>query len=423
MSKSPSKKSKSKTLRYTPPMVEICDIPNETEVYTFGGHGCYYDTYKTVPEGCVYLSLALCGTSITTITNKQFRRMFEEKSPLLKNPCTTFRKLNKILTKTINNPEYNDNTHMELITPDEKYNDDDSTYLNMHYNDTLHTNKFNQYLESRYDSFGYSEPTKFLGKNAVQFWKSGLRKMSAENPGFSNGMLCIQDDYFKDMMIHQADIEFLYGDSILPTLKNVLDNIDKFKHKYFTDNFHGNIGKLSEDDEVDEEDEESLMYHTIYDAYYFKGKNIIGKPFPKTYERLFFQPPNSYVGELPFSPIISFQDLRFIMNQIKYTQSQLFEMYPGIHYNIVCRSNCSGIEDEYKIQIQRQKSVDNKKGIFYDFHETEADQYFQDTEARTSRFKKAEKYGHKMSNTKSKRKSTITKIKSMFTRKKKSKKE
>ena len=430
MNKSPSSKSpskKSNKLRYSPPTVELCNIPNETEVYTVGGHGCQYDTYETVPDGCIYVSLALCGSSISIVGSTKFDKMFEEKSPLLKNPCTTFRKLNKILTETIDNPEYNDNTHMELITPDEKYDKTRSTYLNIHYNDTLHTNKFNQYLEVLYSMFGYS-----IHKDDVcVLWKSGLHKMSNDNLEFSHGMTCLSG-FYKEIILHHSDIEFLYKDSILPTLKNVLDMIAKFKlHQYYR-----------------RYDRDPPMPVDI-DKLYFEDKTLHNSE-PRYITRIY-----KYKYEnFKFEPLISLSDFKNIMKHHQYTQNQLFKKYPGIYYNTTCRSVCSGFPNESRITIQKQKSVDNKSKLFKQLHELESKKYFQNTEARTfkfkrgveigdtnrpnsqfnikmneyekegsNRFNKAEKYGHKMSTKKRKMstKKIIPKLKSLlFTKKNKS---
>lgn len=95
------------------------------------------------------------------------------------------------------------------------------------------------------------------------------------------------------------------------------------------------------------------------------------------------------------------------MKKWSITQSELFEMYLGIHYNINCRSNCTDISEID--ETLKKTSIENKRKVFENIYSAEEDKRMIDTVKKTEKFKNAEIYGHKLKAKKSK-----SKTKSIF---------
>lgn len=378
----------------------ICEQPLNQEVYISMGHGCQYSYYKTLPENCIYLSLALCGNVLTLGANKRIKSLFESQSPMLQNPCKNFRELNDYLTVSLHNADYNEKMYPDKISPDKLYDRYKSTYLNIHYNDPSH--ELNKYLEIDHDVIGYYDPTSNpaeISDDYIMFWKSGLYKMSTPPSGFSDLILCVVSGYFNDVMLHNADIHFMFFKSLRPTYVEVLETINAHKKSYYTK--ITSLDTTTNYAPIDRIDDETI------DDFYFVQYKTSDAIAPETYVRI-----NQYnniktVITNKFDPLISGNDLIIIMKKWSITQSELFEMYPGIHYNINCRSNCTDISEID--ETLKKTSIENKRKVFENIYSAEEDKRMIDTVKKTEKFKNAEIYGHKLKAKKSK-----SKTKSIF---------
>jgi hypothetical protein len=308
------------------------NIPNQ-KIYILKGHGCITNEYFPVPENCIYITLALCGKEMgVRQVYKTFSDLFILQSDLLINPCNkkNFRELNNILTKS-ENPTYNETNYENLIEPDPQYDKLSSSYLNMHYsgNDdsSLHTYLDNMYqpLDSHVLEKSNKNPTKVL------FFKSGLYEIMQTNDKLFKSIftLTIPNNY-NSIMLNKHNIKQLYDGSIYPTTDQIISSINEYKQ----DNY-GSISNYLNNFIIDKTKIESTSIETSYIISYTHLYNIINQYFVKT-------------------------------------QKYYFEKYPGIYYNIVCRSPCT-TTDEKEILLKRQTSFDNKKKLF-DIIETEEDE-------------------------------------------------
>jgi hypothetical protein len=347
----------------------LCENHDTQEVYMVMGHGCQFSYYQKVPQDCVYLSLALCGKATSTLSTKKIWTMFEQKQPILAKPCEKFRQLNSILTRTIHNDNYNEDLYPDLIVPDEKYNEDYSTFLTMHYNDP--DDQLSMYLDIYYTLLTDTHLTKH---NLVRFWKSGLRKMSNKNTNLANGLImCRKGDYFNDIILHKDDIEFMYEDSIYPTLQDVMGYVHDRKKTYYNSN-HGYGNHAPSEKEIDE------FYFEQYQSDFEMVK-------PQTYSRKNYLIGGGLLGDevLNFDPLISYKDLKSIIERNAITQSELFALYPGIYYNASCRSSgCSNVEKE---NDRKKLSLEKKKQLFENLYIVEENSRFNKNASQTLRFK------------------------------------
>ena len=393
----------------------ICEQPQNQEVYISMGHSCQYSHYKTLPANCIYLSLALSGfkTYTANVMTRRILNLFESQSKMLQNPCKNFRKLNDYLTVS-----YNEKMDPDKVSPDKNLN---STYLNIHYNDP--SQELNKYLEIYHDVLGYYDPTSdpdAISNDYITFWKSGLYKMSSSNYGFDNIIWCVVGDYFNDVILHNADIYFMFFNSLRPTYLEVLESINAHKKSYYTE-----ITSL--DTTINYAPIDRIDDETIDDFYFvqYKTSDVIA---PETYVRI----NNKTITTYSFEPLISGNDLIIIMKKWNIKQSELFEMYPGIHYNVNCRSNCTDISSDIN-ETLKKTSVENKRKVFENIYSAEEDKRMIDAKQQTEKFKsgvnhndllsrakfalniaekrgstkfeKAENYGHKLKSKKSKSKS------------------
>ena len=400
----------------------ICEQSLNREVYITRGHGCQYSYYKTLPANCMYLSLALGGFNTNIVTARRILNLFEYQSEMLQNPCKNFRKLNDYLTVSLHNADYNEKMNPDKISPDKLYDKDNSTYLNIHYNDP--SQELNKYLEIYHDVLGYYDPTSnpnAISNDYLTFWKSGLYKMSSSNYGFDNVIMCVVGDYFNDVILHDADIYFMFFNSLRPTYSEALESINAHKKSYYTE-----ITSL--DTTINYAPIDRIDDETIDDFYFvqYKTSDVIT---PKTYVRININQNVKTLITNNFEPLISGNDLIIIMKKWNIKQSELFEMYPGIHYNVNCRSNCTDISSDIN-ETLKKTSVENKRKVFENIYSAEEDKRMIDAKQQTEKFKsgvnhndllsrakfalniaekrgstkfeKAENYGHKLKSKKSK---------------------
>ena len=371
----------------------ICNHTENQEVYISMGHVAeVYDIqYKTLPEDCIYLSLALCGTETNEDTVKRIYELFTSKSKMIKYPCSYFRELNDYLTVSLHNPEYNDKTHPDKITPDKLYTNDDSTYLNIHYNDP--EQKLNKYLDAEYYPFG-----NYVNGNdsthpypSISLWKSGLYKMSSLPTDFDSEIVIYNynndhDTYFNRFMFHVFDIYFLFDESIRPTVNDIFNSIDTFKKSYYES--HNNVIL---------DDNSSHTIKIINDFYFsqYINKDI---PLPTTYSRVethrsfTFKPK---VVSLRFAPSISIVDFFTIIGKWTIFQSELFKLYTGIHYNINCRAH----RDAATVEPLKAASTENKRKVFENIYIAEEDKRALETTKQTAKFKRGVKHGDLLAHT------------------------
>jgi len=405
----------------------ICEQPLNQEVYISMGHGCQYSYYKTLPANCIYLSIALGGFATNTRASRRILDLFESQSLMLQNPCKNFRKLNDYLTVSLHNADYNEKMNPDKVSPDKLYDKRNSTYLNIHYNDP--SQELNKYLEIYHDVLGYYDPTSNpdeISDDYLTFWKSGLYKMSSSNYGFDNLIMCVVGDYFNDVILHSADIHFMFFNSLRPTYSEVLESINAHKKSYYTE--ITSLDTTINYAPIDRIDDETI------DEFYFvqyKTSDVIA---PETYIRINIFNQIRTIIKNSFDPLISGNDLIMIMKKWNIKQSELFEMYPGIHYNVNCRSNCTDISSDIN-ETLKKTSVENKRKVFENIYSAEEDKRMIDTKQQTEKFKsgvnhndllsrakfalniaekrgstkfeKAENYGHKLKSKKSKTKSTF----------------
>jgi len=297
------------------------------KVYTFNGHGCsQYNNYFDLPPNCVYATLALCGNStiVTSFARERFYNFFYDKSSILQNPCNreNFTKLNSELTTHVSTGE----------ASIEETDSEDYTFFNIHYHGASgHMGKFLNSEFARHLSWLYLQ-TNVETKNPIDayyfnFTPSGLYEMSSNTRQDLNTILQIQkNDNFNQIMLTQENIDYMYKDSLLPKLSTVNNMISSHINENGGENYilkYKNAGDLTLDN------------------------------------------PNSYI--LSITDFIALMERPILL-------STLFDKFPGVHYNIVCRPNCN---DVIPLPLQRQKSRDNKTLLLEQINKDYIDEYSQ----------------------------------------------
>jgi hypothetical protein len=379
----------------------ICNHPENQEVYISMGHVAeVYDIqYKILPENCIYLSLALCGAETNEDTIKRINELFTSKSKMIKYPCRYFRELNDYLTVSLHNPEYNDKTHPDKITPDNLYTNDDSTYLNIHYNDP--EQKLNKYLDAEYYPFGnYVQGNDSTHPYpSISLWKSGLYKMSSLPMDFDSEIVIYNyndnDTYFNRFMFHEFDIHFLFDGSIRPTVNDIFDSINTFKKSYYESHHNESHHNESHHNVIlDNSSHSRKIINDFYFSQYIKS----GIQEPTTYSRVETHRIYSFkptVTSLRFAPCISVIDFFKIIEKWTIFQSELFKLYTGIHYNINCRAHV----DAATVEPLKATSIENKRNVFENIYIAEEDKRARETTKQTAKFTRGVKHGDLLAHT------------------------
>lgn len=286
------------------------ECANNMEVYMMKGHGKVGIDRKEVPSGCVYLSTTMCGNVAAIDGIKDtFLRIFESNNDILREPWK--RESFKILDQSITNPKSSiyanssrDNNNSEAL---KRF---DFSYLTMHlprdctYDSEPDEEIFN-YLDSELipcsywfynnqDDYNPSKPTEY---DSVVFKRSGLLRMGditsydlydesqSDNPfkfkGFWQIRLLKHDNYIFPM-VSDENIQNIYVDSIYPTVDDVLQR----KNAYISS--HRQLEHCIDESKHDE-------------------------------------------------TLISAHEFVKILLELTIPQSELFVLYPGIHYFTICR--------------------------------------------------------------------------------------
>ena len=304
------------------------------KVYMFNGHGCSKTDYFDVPEYCVYVTLALCDnvTKNNSLSQQNFYSLFIEKNDILKNPCDHRNFLE------LNNSYFNKDDITEESIVDKTYSEDQPAF-NIHYyggkdylgkylaaDFTLHLSWL--YLENKATVTQIPESAYYF-----EICPSGLYEMTNNSRTDLNSLIEIsKNPGFNQIMLTQENIDFIYTGSLFPTLSG----INKRINKYHVTNVKDYVNKFQTEDNLDTENN------------------------------------NNY--------IISITDF-FDLTKRNITLYELFEKFPGVHYNIVCRKNCEAYilpsgEFIFKpLTLQREKSIDTKQILIDQVNQDYIDEY------------------------------------------------
>ena len=340
------------------------ECANNMEVYMMKGHGGVGIDRKEVPSGCVYVSTTMCGNVSTTNGMKgTFLRIFESNNDILREPWKT--ESFKILDKSITNTKssiYNNSSHDNNNS--EGYKRFDFSYLTMHLpRDCIYESEPNEeifnYLDSELEPCSYwfynnpdgydsSKPTEY---NSVLFERSGLLRMGditsydlhdesqRNNPNRFNGLWHItlfKHDNYNFPMVSEKNIIDMYADSIYPTIDEVLER----KNEYISG--HSQLAYCIDESQHDE-------------------------------------------------TLISAHEFVEIILELTITQSELFRLYPGIHYFTICRP--FNTKDHSSRLTQRRYSITNKPKLLSMIAEHSTPELSID---QSSRFKQNEQIIYKL---------------------------
>jgi hypothetical protein len=244
-------------------------IQEPNNVYYMSSHGCDTTELLDVPEGCIYITFALCGNdTYFTKEHRRFLKMFSENSELLKNPIKNIIELQKIFGQN----------------------------LHIHYPDAIDPN-MRKYMNNNFTSFlGWDINNEKISGSYAKI--SGLYSIGTDMTESFPNTLKIEDENFYKLSntITKEDINNLYKNSLYPTKRDIIDIFHQYDKSY--SDFSSNID-------------------TIF--------NI--------------------------------------------DQKTLFHYFPGIHYNFVCRVDCTNgiLNPSEDHLIRRQISHMGNLAERYDF--------------------------------------------------------
>jgi hypothetical protein len=152
----------------------------EPNVYYMASHGCDTNELLYVPEGCVYVTLGICGKLVWDTKNQtDFIKMFDENSPILSDPVTNIEHLQKIF----------------------------GSQLHIHYAKAKDY-RMRKYVNSSFSCF----LNRTLKKDSFFARKSGL---------YSIGTYTTANFYKLNDTITDKDIDYLYKNSLYPTIDQI----------------------------------------------------------------------------------------------------------------------------------------------------------------------------------------------------------
>ncbi len=325
-----------------------CDNPSN-KAYMMCGHGGTTSMILDVPDGCVYITTTLCGTSSPSSFMNNFFVLFKNSPDTVKNPCdvNNFNRINQVFSRNSEASYYIGNTK----TNDTIGNPENTNYLNMHISKktcetsaTCPKKYLFQYKDSLYIPCAYW----FFNNNVL------LEKMG-KTPPAHDSIICeisgliSSDNSFEEMkrikienypnsewtypMIRDSHIQEIYKYSMYPGIDDILAKIREL-----------NIQKQS----------------------YLK----ITDPTDRKY--IDINSTNQFTRRYYDSFIMSGYDfIKMIKQHFSITQSELFKRFSGVHYNTLCRPfnllvGWNGEHEEnpfYSKKFQRQSSVDNRENL------------------------------------------------------------
>ena len=152
----------------------------EPNVYYMASHGCDTNELLYVPEGCVYVTLGICGKLVWDTKNQEeFIKMFDENSKILNDPVANIEQLQKIF----------------------------GTQLHIHYAKAKDY-RMRKYVNSSFSCF----LNRTLKKDSFFAKKSGL---------YSIGTYTTANFYKLNDIITDKDIDYLYKNSLYPTIDQI----------------------------------------------------------------------------------------------------------------------------------------------------------------------------------------------------------
>jgi len=342
-----------------------CDNPNNT-AYMILGHGGTTREILDVPDNCVYVTKAICGTVTFESVNDSLQHLFCRNKQLVKNPCNinNFNELNKAMSEGSQVDKYIGNVNQNYRIDDDNIFSENANYLNMHISkktcDTLAIcpkKYLFQYKNADYQPCSYWF---YKGDKPLKSWNSIKEKhnqiflkfsglMSADNCFYTEkGTMLKTYTHWKYPMLTAEMIKLLYMYSLYPTIEDILNKIEE-----------QNIDINS-----------YLKITDPNDPSYFDPSK---RPIIYLNDGDYYEEPVEYI-------ISGYDFVKLIIDNFSVTQSKLFEMFPGVHYNNVCRNfyEPTDIIDNflYPKNIQRQMSVDNKENLLNLYEEEkEAEKY------------------------------------------------
>ena len=339
-----------------------CDNPHN-KAYMMLGHGVTEMGIFDVPDNCVYITTTICGTSSQHDFYKvnEVIQLFFNNKELVKNPCNinNFNELNRIVSKKSKVDNYIGNTNSNATT------NENVNYLNMHISRetcdisaTCAKNYLFKYKNSSYEPclYWFYKDDEVLNEHPIKekhdmirFSYSGL--MSADNSFQTDIMITCRNpkySFWKYPMLTTKEITRIYEYSLYPTTEEIFKkiedlNIDITSYLKITDtNDEKYFNPLNPPSDINDGE-----WHEHYDDYKY---------------------------------IISGYDfVKLIRDNFTILQTELFKMFPGVHYNTACRGFSKPTDlyilDEliYPKAMQRQISVNNKENLLDVYREEEGE--------------------------------------------------
>ena len=170
----------------------------ETPVYTMQGHGCDLKRTERIPEGCMYVTMALCGLpSYHDSSYNKMLELFSSNDPMLRDPKKNLKKIE---------------AHIGMK-------------IHVHFHGT-NDGDLNTYQDCIYDPFSKWHCDKD-GKHVSEQNSSELTHFFAYKSGlFEPGNdLIIPQQIFNKQTIPIEQINTLWEHSLLPTTKVILEQI------------------------------------------------------------------------------------------------------------------------------------------------------------------------------------------------------
>ena len=336
-----------------------CNTNNKA--YMMLGHAGPTNEILDVPDNCVYITKTICGTISFGELFDNLRYLFFNNRELVKNPCdiNNFNELNRIVSEESKVHKYIGNI---IDNRSGKNAGENANFLNMHISKkTCDTSAMCaksylfKYKNVNYQSCAFwfykdneklREPLSSVKEkyNRIDIRYSGL--MTADNSFEVDRQVIVYSlgTPWKYPMLTTENITNIYRYSVYPKTEDILQkikelNIDITSYLKITDPTDANyFDPLHPPADIDFDDgewhENSESYHAIISGYDF---------------------------------------VKLILDNYTITQSKLFEMFPGVHYNTLCRSFYTprGLYETFTFskKLQRQMSVDNRQNLLDIFKE------------------------------------------------------
>ena len=266
-------------------------------------HGCDTDTELEVPPGCIYVTFAECGknSNVTSIDQRMFE-LFESNSLLLKDPVRNKDEIEAYINQ--------DNINMGMPIRHIHIHHAGGNETSRTYHNCFYYPELSWMCTATKEHF--SPPAKLDSSHThMTFLKSGLYTTGVPLIPNHNLDESMEKRIFMDKdKIKLSQIVEIYGNSLLPTIPSILRNLEIIKEKTITE-------------------EDDILYTELEKAYLNGLHEDLKQLNPKRNS-------SEYV-----------------------TQKELFTYYPGIYYNLSCRSNCYGDEPSPKQDLRRKKSFES----------------------------------------------------------------